>query len=138
MQITLLKSKIHRATVTQAHLHYVGSVTIDEQLMDMSGIRTNERVQLVNIANGERLETYAIPGPRDSGVIGLNGPAARKAQLGDLILVIAYAAMTPEEAEHWNPTVVFVDENNQVAGLNHDAAEAPEHTGEIRGDTITS
>jgi aspartate 1-decarboxylase len=114
MLINVFKSKIHRVKVTQAELNYVGSITIDEDLLDAAGIRENEKVQIVNNNNGERLETYAIKGKRGSGVICLNGAAARKAEVGDIVIIISYAWMTPEEAAVHKPTVVFPDENNKV------------------------
>jgi aspartate 1-decarboxylase len=114
MLIQILKSKIHRVKVTQAELHYVGSITIDEDLMDAANIIENEKVQIVNINNGERFETYVIKGPRKSGVICLNGPAARKVQVGDIIIVISYATMDFEEAKQWKPFLVFPDSNNKL------------------------
>ncbi|MCU0430311.1 MAG: aspartate 1-decarboxylase [Cytophagaceae bacterium] len=114
MQIQILKSKIHRVKVTQAELHYVGSITIDEALMEASNIIENEKVQIVNINNGERFETYVIKGARNSGTICLNGPAARKVQVGDIVIVIAYATMDFEEAKTWKPTLIFPNENNQI------------------------
>ncbi|GAL84802.1 L-aspartate-alpha-decarboxylase [Sporocytophaga myxococcoides] len=114
MQIQVLKSKIHRVKVTQAELHYVGSITIDEDLMNASNIIENEKVQIVNINNGERFETYVITGPRGSGVICLNGPAARKVQVGDIIIIISYAGMDFEDAKIWKPTVIFPDQNNKL------------------------
>ncbi|RRJ66294.1 aspartate 1-decarboxylase [Paenibacillus oralis] len=109
---TMMKSKIHRATVTEANLNYVGSITIDEDLMEAADILENEKVQIVNNNNGARLETYVIPGPRGSGVICLNGAAARLVQPGDNVIIISYAMMSPEEVRSHKPTVVFVDENN--------------------------
>lgn len=109
MTIELVKSKIHRVTVTEANLQYVGSVTIDEDLMDAANLIEYEKVQVVNIHNGERLETYVIKGQRGSGVICLNGPAARKAAVGDIVIILAYAAMTPEEAKTFKPRIVFPD-----------------------------
>ena len=114
MQITLLKSKIHRVRVTQAELNYVGSITLDEELMLASNIIENEKVQVVNINNGERFETYVIKGERNSGIVCLNGPAARLVQVGDIVIVIAYANMTPEEATKHKPVIIFPDENNRV------------------------
>lgn len=114
MQIQVLKSKIHRAVVTQAELHYVGSITIDEALMEAANLIENEKVQVVNINNGERLETYVIKGERGSGIICLNGPAARKAQVGDVVIIIAYALMPFDEAKVFNPVTVFPDNNNRV------------------------
>ena len=114
MNIEVLKSKIHRVKVTQAELHYVGSITIDEALMVASNIIENEKVQIVNINNGERFETYVIKGEKNSGVICLNGPAARKVAVGDIVIVIAYASMDFEEAKKWRPTLIFPDENNRL------------------------
>ncbi len=111
MLIEVLKSKIHRVKVTEANLNYIGSITIDEDLMDAANIIANEKVQIVNNNNGERLETYAIPGERGSGVICLNGAAARKAQKGDIVIIISYAHMDFEEAKTFKPTVVFPDTN---------------------------
>ncbi|MGG6309543.1 aspartate 1-decarboxylase [Paenibacillus macerans] len=113
MYRTMMKSKIHRATVTEANLNYVGSITIDEDLMEASDLLENEQVQIVNNNNGARLETYVIPGPRGSGVICLNGAAARLVQPGDNVIIISYAQMSPEEVRSHKPTVVFVDENNR-------------------------
>ncbi|EGK13872.1 aspartate 1-decarboxylase [Kroppenstedtia eburnea] len=114
MYRTLMKSKIHRATVTEANLNYVGSITIDEDLLEQVDILPNEKVQVVNNNNGARLETYVIPGPRGSGTICLNGAAARLVQPGDTVIIISYAMMTKEEAEHHRPRVAIMDENNQV------------------------
>lgn len=112
---TMMKSKIHRATVTEANLNYVGSITIDEDLMETSDLLENEKVQIVNNNNGARLETYVIPGPRGSGVICLNGAATRLVQPGDTVIIISYASMSNEEAKTYKPTVVFVDEHNKPA-----------------------
>ena len=109
MWIEVVKSKIHKVTVTEANLQYVGSITIDEDLMDAANIMENEKVQVVNINNGERLETYVIRGERGSGEICLNGPAARKAAVGDVIIIISYAFLTPEEARAFVPSLVFPD-----------------------------
>ena len=109
MQIEILKSKIHRVSVTEARLDYIGSITIDEELMDAAGILPGEHVYIVNNNNGERLETYAIPGERNSGVICLNGAAARKVLPGDVVIIMAYASMTPEEARGFKPRVIFPD-----------------------------
>lgn len=114
MTIEVLKSKIHRVRITQAELHYVGSITIDEDLMDAASIVENEKVQIVNINNGERLETYVIKGDRGSGEICLNGPAARKAQVGDIIIIISYASMTPQEARNHKPIIIFPDDKNRI------------------------
>jgi len=109
MLVEVLKSKIHRVSVTDAQLNYVGSITIDEDLMDAANMIANEKVQVVNANNGERLETYIIKGDRGSGVICMNGPAARKAQIGDIIIIISYAAMDFEEAKVFEPSIVFPD-----------------------------
>jgi aspartate 1-decarboxylase len=114
MQIQILKSKIHRVKITQAELHYVGSITIDEDLMDAANLIENEKVQIVNVNNGERLETYVIKGERGSGQVCLNGPAARKAQVGDIVIIISYAGMDIEAAKQYKPVVVFPDDNNQL------------------------
>jgi len=112
-----MKSKIHRATVTEANLNYVGSITIDESLMEAADLLENEKVQIVNNNNGARLETYVIPGPRGSGVICLNGAAARLVQPGDVVIIISYAVISQEELSSHKPTVVFVDEKNQPVEL---------------------
>ena len=109
IQIQLLKSKIHRVTVTEANLDYIGSITIDRDLMDAAGIFPGERVFIVDNNNGERFDTYTIEGPRGSGMICLNGAAARKVHTGDIVIIMAYALMTPEEAASWKPKVVFPD-----------------------------
>ena len=109
MQIEMLASKIHRVHVTEANLNYIGSITIDSALLEASGILPGQKVSVVNNNNGERLETYAIAGKANSGVICLNGAAARKAQVGDIIIIIAYAYMTPEEAKTFTPKVIFPD-----------------------------
>lgn len=113
MLYNMFHGKIHRATVTQANLEYMGSITIDEELLELAGILPGERVQVVNNNNGARLETYTIAGKRGSGVICLNGAAARKAQVGDTVIIIAYAMMTKEEAQNLVPDVVMVDEHNR-------------------------
>lgn len=112
--IEVLKSKIHRARVTQAELNYVGSITIDEALIEAANIIPNEKVQIVNNNNGARFETYVIKGERGSGVICLNGAAARLAQVGDIVIIISYAHMSIEEAKKYEPVLVFPDENNQL------------------------
>lgn len=109
MFIQVLKSKIHRVTVTEARLDYIGSITIDEDLLDAAGILPGERVYIVNNNNGARLDTYTIPGPRGSGVICLNGAAARLVQPGDIVIIMCYATMTPDEARQFKPTVIFPD-----------------------------
>jgi len=112
MQIEVVKSKIHRVKVTGADLQYIGSVTIDENLMDAANIIQGEKVQIVNINNGERLETYAIPGPRNSGEITLNGPAARKVAKGDIVIIISYGIMDFEKAKLFKPSLIFPNEND--------------------------
>ncbi len=114
MQIQILKSKIHRVKITQAELHYVGSITIDEDLMDAAHLIENEKVQVVNVNNGERLETYVIKGERGSGQVCLNGPAARKAAVGDIVIIISYAGMELEEAKKYKPVLIFPDERNRL------------------------
>jgi len=115
MYIEVCKSKIHKVTITEANLQYVGSITIDEDLMDAANIIENEKVQVVNINNGERLETYVIRGKRGSGIICMNGPAARKAAVGDVVIIISYATMDFEEAKLFKPSLVFPDqETNQL------------------------
>ncbi len=114
MTLTMLKSKIHRATVTEAELNYVGSITVDARLMEEAGILEYEKVQVVNVNNGQRLETYVIEGEAGSGIICLNGAAARCAAKGDKVIIMAYANVTEEEAKVFSPTVLFVDENNRI------------------------
>ena len=114
MQIEVLKSKIHRVKLTQTELHYVGSITIDEALMEAANMIENEKVQVVNVNNGERFETYAIKAARGSGTICLNGAAARKVMVGDIVLIISYASMEFEEAKSHKPHLVFPDQNNQL------------------------
>jgi aspartate 1-decarboxylase len=120
MERIMFKSKIHRATVTQAELHYEGSLTIDENLMDAADLLAFEKISVVNINNGERFETYVIPGKRGSKVMCLNGAAARKAMVGDRIIVITYANMSDEEARHYKPSVVLVDEHNNIVHKTHE------------------
>ena len=114
MFIEVVKSKIHRVKVTEAALHYVGSITIDEDLMDAANIIENEKVQIVNINNGERIETYVIKGEKGSGIICLNGPAARRCQVGDIVIVISYASMDFDEAKQHQPTLLFPTEDNRL------------------------
>jgi aspartate 1-decarboxylase len=114
MFIEVFKSKIHRVRVTQADLNYIGSITIDEELMEAANILEGEKVQIVNNNNGERFETYTIRGERGSGVICLNGAAARRVQVGDIVIIISYALMTPEEAKTFRPAAIFPDENNRL------------------------
>jgi aspartate 1-decarboxylase len=111
MTIEILKSKIHRVTVTEANLNYIGSITIDEDLMDAASLIEFEKVQVVDINNGERIETYVIKGKRGAGSICLNGPAARKVAIGDIIIIMSYAMMEPEEAKKFKPTIIFPDTN---------------------------
>lgn len=119
MTITMLKAKIHRATVTQAELDYVGSITVDMDLLEQAGILEYEKVQIVDVNNGSRFETYTIAGERGSGVMCLNGAAARMVQTGDKIILMAYAQMTPKEASELRPTVLFVDEKNKVTKVTN-------------------
>ena len=119
MVLTMLKGKIHKATVTQAELNYMGSITIDKTLMEAAGILENEKVQIVNNNNGARLETYVIPGKRDSGIICLNGAAARLVEPGDKVIIIAYAQMEEEEAKNFKPKVVFVKEGNTIEAITN-------------------
>ena len=114
MTIEILKSKIHRATITEANLHYIGSIGIDEDLMEAANLIEFEKVQVLNINNGERLETYVIKGERGSGMISLNGAAARKAFTGDLIIIAAFAHMSSDEAREFKPAIVFPDSNNRI------------------------
>jgi aspartate 1-decarboxylase len=114
MTIEMLKSKIHRATVVQAELNYVGSITVDAALLEAAGIYEYEKVQVVDVNNGNRLETYTIAGERGSGMICLNGAAARCVSVGDKVIIMSYASMTPEEAKEFSPKVVFVDDDNKV------------------------
>jgi|KBSMisStaDraftv2_1062788.scaffolds.fasta_scaffold902562_2 aspartate 1-decarboxylase len=133
---TMLKSKIHRATVTQADLHYVGSVTVDQNLMEAADLLAGERVAIVDVTNGARLETYVIPGVRGSGVIGINGAAAHLVHPGDLVILISYAQMDDETARRYAPSVVHVDADNRVIELGSDPAGAvPGMVGDLtRGD----
>ena len=131
---TMMKSKIHRATVTQADLHYVGSVTVDEDLLDAADLLPGELVHIVDITNGARLETYTIAGERGSGVIGINGAAARLVHPGDLVILIAYGQMETAEARAYEPSVVFVDQHNRVVTTGSDPADAPDGSGLLRGD----
>jgi len=134
----MLTSKIHRATVTQAELHYVGSVTVDEDLLDAADLLPGEKVAIVDVTNGARLETYVIPGPRASGVIGINGAAARLVHVGDLVILIAYGVMDDAEARAHQPRVVFVDSENRVVGTGGDPAEAPPGSDLVRGDRVAA
>ncbi|MET0447544.1 MAG: aspartate 1-decarboxylase [Aeromicrobium sp.] len=133
---TMMKSKIHRATVTHADLHYVGSVTVDQDLLDAANLLPGELVHVVDIDNGARLETYTIAGERGSGVIGINGAAAHLVHPGDLVILIAYAQMDDAEARELRPDVVFVDSANSIMGTGDDPAEALPGTGLVRGDVV--
>jgi aspartate 1-decarboxylase len=135
---TMLTAKIHRATVTQADLNYVGSVTIDSDLLDAADLLPGEQVTIVDINNGARLETYTIPGPAGSGVIGINGAAARLVHPGDLVIIIAYGIMEDAEARRHAPRVLFVDAENRIIGRGEDPAEAlPGDPTSLRGDIPT-
>ena len=114
MDIEVLKSKVHRAVITEANLNYVGSLTLDEDLMDAANMIENEKVQVVNINNGERLETYLIKGTRGSGIVCLNGPAARKGNVGDVVIIISYALMDFETAKSFKPVIIFPKEGNKL------------------------
>ena len=127
MLIEIFKSKIHRVRVTESDLNYIGSITIDEDLMDAADIMINEQVAVVDINNGARLETYAIPGPRGSGVICLNGAAARLVQPGDKVIIITYAVVDNQEAKTWKPTVAFLNDANQITEMKNE-----EKHGEIK------
>jgi aspartate 1-decarboxylase len=133
---TMMKSKIHRATVTQADLHYVGSVTVDEDLLDAADLLPGELVHIVDVTNGARLETYTIAGERGSGVIGINGAAAHLVSPGDIVILIGYGQMDTAEARSFRPHVVFVDADNRICNIGDDPAEAPEGTGLVRGDVF--
>ncbi|MBF6299707.1 aspartate 1-decarboxylase [Nocardia amamiensis] len=126
---TMMKSKIHRATVTHADLHYVGSVTVDQDLLDAADLLEGEQVCIVDIDNGARLETYVIAGERGSGVIGINGAAAHLVHPGDLVILIAYGQLNEQELAEYAPKVVFVDERNRPVELGADPAHAPEGSG---------
>jgi aspartate 1-decarboxylase len=133
---TMMKSKIHRATVTQADLHYVGSVTVDEDLLDAADLLSGELVHIVNVTNGARLETYTIAGERGSGVIGINGAAARLCHPGDVVILISYGQMDTAEAKAYKPAVVFVDNDNKVMGTGFDPADTFGDASLQRGDLI--
>ena len=134
MMRIMMKSKIHRATVTQADLHYVGSVTLDAALMEAADLLEGEQVAIVDITNGARIETYVIPGPRGSGVIGINGAAAHLVHPGDLVIIMSYAVLDDAEARALKPTVVHVDDRNQVVKIGNDAAEPVPGSDQKRGD----
>jgi aspartate 1-decarboxylase len=130
----MLKSKIHRATVTQADLHYVGSVTLDQTLMTAADILPGERLAIVDVTNGARLETYAIEGPAGSGIVGINGAAAHLMHTGDLVILISYAQMDDAEARTFEPTIVHVDAENRIARIGNDPADAGPGDSTLRGD----
>ncbi len=133
---TMMTSKIHRATVTQADLHYVGSVTVDADLLDAADLLAGELVHIVDIDNGARIQTYTIAGERGSGVIGINGAAAHLVHPGDLVILIAYGQMDDAEARELVPHVVFVDAKNKITGTGSDPAEVPPGSGLSRGDAM--
>lgn len=134
MMRIMMKSKIHRATVTQADLHYVGSVAIDAALLEAADLLEGEQVAIVDITNGARIETYVIPAPRGSGVIGINGAAAHLVHPGDLVIIMSYALVDDAEARTLKPRVVHVDERNRVVKIGNDAAEPVPGSDQIRGD----
>ena len=136
MMRIMMKSKIHRATVTQADLDYVGSVTIDADLLDAAELLEGEQVAIVDNTNGSRIETYVIPGPRGSGIIGINGAAAHLVHPGDVVIIMSYALMDEAEARALQPRVVHVDEKNRIVKLGDDAAEPVPGTSQKRGDLV--
>jgi aspartate 1-decarboxylase len=136
MMRIMMKSKIHRATVTQADLDYVGSVTLDAALMDAADLLDGEQVSIVDITNGARIETYVIPGPRGSGVIGINGAAAHLVHPGDLVIIMSYAMLDDAEARALEPRVVHVDERNAIVKTGNDSAEPVPGSGQRRGDEV--
>ncbi len=138
MMRIMMKSKIHRATVTQADLHYVGSITIDAALMEAADLIEGEQVAIVDVTNGARLETYVIAGMRGSGVIGINGAAAHLVNPGDLVIIISYAALDDAEARMLRPTIVHVDEKNHIVKLGNDPAEPVPGSDQVRGDLVAS
>ena len=132
----MMKSKIHRATVTQADLDYVGSVTLDSALMEAADLLEGEQVAIVDITNGARIETYVIPGERGSGVVGINGAAAHLVHPGDLVIIISYGMMADAEARALQPKIVHVDEQNRIVKLGNDPAEPVPGSGQLRGDLV--
>jgi aspartate 1-decarboxylase len=138
MMRIMMKSKIHRATVTQADLDYVGSVTIDSALMEAADLLEGEQVAIVDITNGARIETYAIPGERGSGVIGINGAAAHLVHPGDLVIIISYAGLSDAEARALRPAIVHVDEKNRIVKLGNDPAEPVAGSDQLRGDLLAA
>ena len=136
MMRIMMKSKIHRATVTQADLDYVGSVTIDADLLEAAQLLEGEQVAIVDNTNGARIETYVIPGPRGSGVIGINGAAAHLVHPDDLVIIMSYAVVSDEEARAMEPRVVHVDQRNRVVKIGNDAAEPVPGSDQVRGDAL--
>lgn len=134
MMRIMMKSKVHRATVTQADLHYVGSVTLDAALMEAADLLEGEQVAIVDVTNGARIETYVIPGPRGSGVIGINGAAAHLVHPGDLVIIMSYAVFEDAEARAMSPTIVHVDAKNRIVKIGNDAAEPVPGSDQLRGD----
>jgi aspartate 1-decarboxylase len=134
----MMKSKIHRATVTQADLHYVGSVTLDAALMEAADLLEGEQVSIVDITNGARIETYVIPGPAGSGIIGINGAAAHLVHPGDLVIIMSYAVLSDAEARAMKPHVVHVDEQNRVVKIGSDPAEPVPGSDQLRGDEVAA
>jgi aspartate 1-decarboxylase len=135
---TMMKSKIHRATVTQADLHYVGSVTLDAALMEAADLLEGEQVAIVDVTNGARIETYVIPGPRGSGVVGINGAAAHLVHPRDLVIIMSYAVMGDAEARQLAPRVVHVDYRNRVVKIGDDPAEPVPGSDQVRGDSVAA
>ena len=138
MMRIMMKSKIHRATVTQADLHYVGSVTLDGALMDAADLIEGEQVAIVDITNGARIETYVIRGPHGSGVVGINGAAAHLIHPGDLVIIMSYAMLEDAEARALQPRVVHVDEQNRIVKIGNDAAEPVPGSDQVRGDFLAA
>ena len=138
MMRIMMKSKIHRATVTQADLDYVGSVTLDAALMEAANLLDGEQVAIVDITNGARIETYVIPGPLGSGIIGINGAAAHLVHPDDLVIIMSYAMMDDAEARALKPTIVHVDGENRIVKIGNDAAEPVPGTDQLRGDLIAA
>ena len=136
MMRIMMKSKIHRATVTQADLHYVGSVTIDADLLEAADLVEGEQVAIVDITNGARIETYVIPGPRGSGVVGINGAAARVVHPGDLVIIMSYGLFEDQEARELHPRVVHVDETNRIVKIGNDPAEPVPGSNQLTGDLV--
>ena len=138
MMRMMMKSKIHRATVTQADLHYVGSVTIDAALLEAADLLEGEQVAIVDVTNGARIETYVIPGEHGSGVIGINGAAAHLVQPDDLVIIMSYAMVDDAEARTLQPRIVHVDEKNRIVKLGNDAAEPVPGSDQVRGDLVAA